>query len=76
MKPIEEHEIGICPVCGSCMLKNGKGMYVGDGYVELEVKCEECGFHGTEEYSFSHYRSGEGSLLQPLGLPLSQWGQN
>ena len=70
MRPMEEHEVGICPECGSFMLTNVKGIFMGEGYVELEIKCEECGFHGTEEYGFLNYRSKEDSMLRLEKLPL------
>jgi hypothetical protein len=43
MKPMEEREIDICQECGGFVVTNGKGMNMGDGHVELEVKSEECG---------------------------------
>ena len=70
MKPMEEHEVGICPECGSWMLTNGKGIFIGEGYVELEIKCEECGFQGAEEYGFLSYRSKEDSMLWLERLPV------
>ena len=70
MKAMEEHEVGICPVCGSCMLTNGKGVYIGEGYVELEVKCEECGFHGAEEYGFLNYRRKDDAMLWIEKMPI------
>jgi hypothetical protein len=42
----------------------------GEGYVELEIKCEECGFQGAEEYGFLNYRSKEDSMLGLQKLPV------
>ena len=52
------------------MLANGNGIFIGEGYVELEIKCEECGFQGAEEYGFLNYRSKEDSMLWPEKMPV------
>ena len=63
MRTLEQHEVGICSECERCTLTNGKGIFICEGYVELEIKCEECGFQGSEEYGFLTYRCKEDSML-------------